>query len=121
MHSRTSVYRFVRKHVVRHAQSGRQNLAIQPGLLLAPPAGLVQRALGRATHVLCAQCFGRDERAGLDEPSRCLVQELAAQVADALVQLRYLLAQPLTANGAALFPEASTGKPTVWASVGAPS
>src|ERR1700688_5212409 len=28
MHSRTSLYRFVRKHVVRHAQSGRQNLAV---------------------------------------------------------------------------------------------
>src|SRR5882757_5312577 len=93
MHSRTSLYRFVREHVVRHAQSGRQNLAIQPALLLDPPAGLVRRAPGRAAHVLCAQCFGRDERAGLDEPSRCLVQKLAAQVADALVQLRYLLAQ----------------------------
>src|SRR6202521_629980 len=104
MHSRTSLYRFVRKHVVRHAQSGRQNLAIQSSLLLDPPAGLVQRALGRAAHVLCAQCFGRDDRARLDEPSRCLMQELAAQVADALVQLRYLLAQPLIANGAALFP-----------------
>src|SRR6267154_3672877 len=104
MHSRTSLYRFVREHVVRHAQSGRQNLPIQPALLLDPPAGLVRRAPGRAAHVLCAQCFGRDERAGLDEPSRCLVQALAAQVADALVQLRYLLAQPLIANGAALLP-----------------
>src|SRR6202171_3921303 len=101
MHSRTSLYRFVREHVVRHAQSGRQNLPIQPGLLFDHPARLVVRALGRAAHALGAQCFGRDDRAGLDEPSRCLMQELAAQVADALVQARHLLAQPLIANGAA--------------------
>src|ERR1700736_6298286 len=101
MHSRTSLYRLVREHGVRHAQSRRQNLAIQCGLLLDPPARLVARALGRAAHVLCAQCFRRDDRAGLHHERRFLVQELAAQVADALVQARDLLAQPLIANGAA--------------------
>src|ERR1700738_2804694 len=104
MQPRTSLSRFVREHVMRHAQSDRQNLAIQPGLLLDHPPGLVLRAGARTAHVPCAKCFRGDERARLDEPSRCLMQELAAQVADALVQLRYLLAQPLIANGAALFP-----------------
>src|SRR5258708_2408268 len=104
MQSRTSLYRFVREHVVRHAQSGRQNLAIQSSLLLDLPAGLVVRALGRAAHVLCAQFFRRDDSARLHYDRRCLSQELAAQVADALVQLRYLLAKPLVPNGSALLP-----------------
>src|ERR1700730_5490966 len=101
MHSRTSLYRFVREHVMRHAQSDRQNLAIQPGLLLDHPTGLVLRAGGRTAPVMCGQRFRGEDGAARDDARRRLRKELAAKIADALMRLRNLLAQALIANGSA--------------------
>jgi len=94
MQSRTSFFCFVRELVLRHAQSGRQIFAIHPGLLLDHPAVLVVRALGRVAHIRCPQFFCRDDSARLHHNRRFLMQKFAAQVADTLVQLRYLRAQP---------------------------
>jgi hypothetical protein len=52
---RTDLYRFARETVLRHAQTGRQNFAIQAGLLPDHPARLVLPDLDRAAHILCRQ------------------------------------------------------------------
>ncbi len=86
--ARTSLYRFVREHLMRQAQPNREQLPIEAGFLFDAAAGGLVRTPGRPGHVLDLQCLGGDHRAG-GHQSRCrLMQELPAQIADAVVQPR---------------------------------
>ena len=64
MQARTSLYRFVREHLMRHTQPRRKNLSVEAGFLLDHSPRLFQRAFGRTTHVLGLQFFGSDDGAG---------------------------------------------------------
>jgi len=60
MHSRTSLYRFVRKHVVRHAQYPADRISrFSPALLLDPPAGLSCVPLAERLMFCVRKCFGQ--------------------------------------------------------------
>lgn len=44
MQSRTSLFRFVREHLMRHAETGRENLPVESGLLPDPFARVFFRS-----------------------------------------------------------------------------
>ncbi len=97
--ARTSFFRFVREHLMRHAERRRENFPVESGFSPHAPPRLLLGASGAAAHVLRCEFFGRQHRALLHHARRLLVPEVTVQVADALMQPGQAEAQPLVPNG----------------------
>ncbi len=52
MQPRTSFHRFVREHLMRHAERRRKNLPVESGFLPHPPARRLHRAFGTGSYSL---------------------------------------------------------------------
>ena len=86
MQSRTSFFRFVREHLMRHAEPGRDDLPVESGLLPHATARGIHRALRAAAHVFRGQLLRGQHGETLHHAGRVLVHEVPAQIGGPVMQ-----------------------------------
>lgn len=106
MQSRTSLFRFVREHLMRHAERCRENFPVESGFLPDAFSRLFRCSSCAATHVLGHEFFGGEDLAAFDELGGFLVQEITPHIRNVFVQFADLLRQAFVSAGAFLFPGA---------------
>ena len=89
---------------MRHAEPSREDFPVKAGFLPNATARLVDRSFAATAHVLGLQFFGGDKRTALHQGRGLLVQEIAPDIADALMQPADLLGESAVAVRTAFFP-----------------
>ena len=83
-----SLYRFVPEQREKCAGSGRENLAIQPGLLGDVAPWLFNRSFRAARHVRNGQRFGGDQVRGCNDFRGLLMQEVTSAIGGSAMDRR---------------------------------
>jgi hypothetical protein len=78
---------------MRHGQTQREQLPVEPWFLFDPFAGLVQSSSSTAAHILDVQLFGCQHITLTDQAASLLMNEFPTQAPDTLMRLGNLAGQ----------------------------